>query len=73
MIFENKLLKIAQERNKEFEKLKKENNTIRDKIKRGLNTILKNKRTKKYWVSCLWEKINNLINNEIEMEKFCNQ
>ncbi len=54
---------------KEFKELIKENNKLRDKIRKIL--IKKFEPNKDY---CdIWENINKLINNEIEQEKHCNQ
>ncbi len=51
---------------KEFKHLKEENAELRDSIDNCLpiNTA-ENKN--------IWKKINQLINNEIEQEKYCNQ
>jgi len=52
--------------NKEFEKLKKENKEIRDELEDliGLNNPT---------YSVYWTLINELIENELKQEEFCNQ
>lgn len=55
----------------EFKILEKENNKIRENIDKLLD-IPKLTTTKKYFKASIWEKINLLIDNEIEQEKFCN-
>lgn len=52
----------------EFEKLKKENEEIRE----GVNAIFRDLKLDET-AKDLWELINKLINNEIEQEGFCNQ
>ena len=57
--------------NKKFEKLKKENEKIREEIDKIMD-IPKLTTTKKYFKASIWEKINELVNNEIEQESMCN-
>jgi hypothetical protein len=58
--------KEINERNKEFEKLKSENEIIRDEIDKliGLEHPL---------YSPIWVKINELVENELQQEEMCNQ
>lgn len=55
-------------KSKEFKKLEKENEKIREKINQILLLYFPHDDIYK-----LWEFINNLIDNEIEQEKFCNE
>ncbi|MHA1755899.1 MAG: hypothetical protein ACTSVV_03950 [Promethearchaeota archaeon] len=50
----------------QFEKLKQENEEIRDSIDNCLPID-------KVENEDIWKKINNLIENEIEQERYCNQ
>jgi len=58
--------------NKEFEKLQKENEKIRTNISNLLKLGFKRKLTLKD-TGKIWEKINNLVDNEIEQEQMCGQ
>ena len=52
--------------NQELQELKKENEEMRDSLDNCLPIDTAENKD-------VWEKINELINNEIEQKKFCNQ
>jgi hypothetical protein len=59
--------------NKEFRNLRKENKKIREDINKLLDMNITKTNTKKYFKVSVWEKINELIDNEVEQEKFCGE
>ena len=63
---------MTKEELKEFHKLEEENKQIRKSIQKCLDELNKKSKIKKYWDKLIWEKINELINNEIEQEDYCN-
>ena len=54
---------------KEFKKLEKENSKIRDKIDKRIQICYKNDDINRLR---LWSLVNELIENEIEQEEYCN-
>jgi uncharacterized protein (DUF885 family) len=59
--------------NKEFKELQKENKKINKNINESLDAILKNNPNKPYWIETMNNLISELINNEIEQERFCGE
>ena len=57
-------------KNKQFEKLRKENSIIRDNLRK---IILEEFNTIDDRYDDLWILINQIVNNEIEQERLCNQ
>jgi len=57
----------------EMKKLQEENDKIRCLIQKGFNTLLKGKNTKSMFEKVLWDKINELIENELSQEALCGE